>query len=292
MSHLPDINNILSIQSHVAYGYVGNRAAVPTLQALGCDVSAINTVQFSNHTGYGNWTGEIFSPAHIDDLLNGMMARGVLASIDALLTGYMGSAELGHVITGRLDTLRIKRPDMDWVCDPVMGDTGRGIFVHKDLPAFFRESAVPRATVMTPNVYELGLLTDMPVDNNHDICRACETLHARGPGIVLVTSVFCLTSSDHEIGMLLSSRENGQYSITTPRLGLAPAPNGAGDVTAALFAGHYLQTSDEIKALSRTADGIYSLFEATYKAGTRELALISSLHELAGKAQRFHAQTI
>jgi pyridoxine kinase len=145
---------------------------------------------------------------------------------------------------------------------------------------------------MTPNVYELGLLTDMPVDNNHDICRACETLHARGPGIVLVTSVFCLTSSDHEIGMLLSSRENGQYSITTPRLGLAPAPNGAGDVTAALFAGHYLQTSDEIKALSRTADGIYSLFEATYKAGTRELALISSLHELAGKAQRFHAQTI
>lgn len=284
--------HILSIQSHVAYGYVGNRAAVPALQALGCEASAVNTVQFSNHTGYGEWTGEIFTPAHIQDTLNGLAARGVPTTVDALLTGYMGSAELGAVITRWLEDVRSCGTDLCWACDPVMGDSDRGIFVRDDLPAFFREEAVPRATIMTPNVYELGLLTDRPVRNLADIRRACETLHERGPGIVLVTSVIHEASAANEIEMLLSSRTHGQYRVATPRLPVDPAPNGAGDVTAALFTGHYLHTGGAVIALERTAAAMHSLFSATRDAGTRELALIRSIDSLSAHNHFFQANEL
>src|SRR3989338_1967688 len=125
--------HILSIQSHVATGYVGNRAAVFPLQRLGCEVTFINTVQFSNHTGHGRWTGQIFSADHVQDVLNGLWQLGTMDTLDAVLSGYLGAAEIGNIILNTVAALKDKNPHLLYCCDPVIGDEGRGIYVKPDV---------------------------------------------------------------------------------------------------------------------------------------------------------------
>lgn len=267
------MKKILSIQSHVAFGYVGNRAAVFPLQRLGHDVIAINTVQFSNHTGYGEWTGEVFSAEHIGKILDGLEKRGLLSQIDGLLTGYLGDPAVGEIIVHLADRLP---KETTWLCDPVMGDVGRGFFVREGIPDFFKSRALPRAKIITPNQFELDYLAGQTIETLDDARNACREIHEAGPEIILLTSLIHKETRDEEIQMLASSRSGEQYLVTTPRLPLNPAPNGAGDCTAALFLAHCLDGRPLSDALSKTAASVFALFEETQKAGTRELALIQA----------------
>ena len=148
--------NILSIQSHVAYGHVGNAAAVFPLQRMGHEVWPIHTVQFSNHTGYGAWRGQVFDAGLIADCVLGLEERGALARCDGVLSGYMGSADTGVAILDAVARVRAAHPSALYCCDPVMGDVGRGMFVRPGIPEFLRDRVVPMADVATPNHFELG----------------------------------------------------------------------------------------------------------------------------------------
>lgn len=267
------MKNILSIQSHVAFGHVGNCAAVFPLQRLGHQVVTINTVQFSNHTGYGDWTGDVFSAEHIGDVLDGLEKRGALSRIDGLLTGYLGDPAVGDLIVRTLDRLP---PSATWLCDPVMGDSDCGFFVRPGIPEFFRERALPRANIITPNQFELDYLSGLKIKTLDDARSACRAVHEAGPEIILLTSLIHNGTRDDEIQMLASSRPGEQYLVTTPRLPLDPAPSGAGDCTAALFLAHILHGEMLSDALSKTAASILALFKETQKAGTRELALVQA----------------
>ena len=147
--------NILSIQSHVAYGHVGNAAATFPLQRIGVEVWPIHTVQFSNHTGYGAWTGRVFEAAMITELVRGIAERGVLGRCDGVLSGYMGSAETGAAILDAVAQVKAANPRARYCCDPVIGDIGRGIYVRPGIPEFMREHALPMADIVTPNQFEL-----------------------------------------------------------------------------------------------------------------------------------------
>jgi pyridoxine kinase len=151
--------NVISIQSHVAYGHVGNSAAVFALQRLGVEVWPVHTVQFSNHTGYPDWQGQAFGADHIAAVIDGLAARGALARCDALLTGYIGDPALGAVVADTARRLRAANPRALWVCDPVMGDHGKGLFVREGVPEFMAGTALPAADVVTPNLFELELLS-------------------------------------------------------------------------------------------------------------------------------------
>lgn len=267
------MKTILSIQSHVAYGHVGNAAAVFPLQRMGFEVIPVHTVQFSNHTGYGHWTGQVFDAAHIRDVLRGVEERGAFEKIDALLTGYLGSPAMAAVIL----EVKAKLPaHAFWTCDPVMGDVGRGFFVHQDIPAFFRDRAGQQARIMTPNQFELEYLSGHSVKTLDDAKEACRVLHECGTEIVLVTSLIHADTKPGMIEMLASEKGGAVHRIATPCLPLDPAPNGAGDTTAALFTGHILNSLSVADALSRTARGIFAIFEATQKSGGRELALVAA----------------
>lgn len=271
------IKTILSIQSHVAYGHVGNAAAVFPLQRMGYEVVPVHTVQFSNHTGYGAWTGQVFEAAHIDDILTGLAARGALDQVDALLTGYMGSP----AIAGLIAQWRQRLPaGALWVCDPVMGDIGRGLFVHADLPDFFRTQATGLADIMTPNQFELETLTGCAITTLAEAHAACRSLHDKGVRIVLVTSLRHAETAPDAIEMLVSEATGTSARVVTPLLPLSPAPNGAGDATAAIFTGHILAGASSAQALLHTASAIYSLLEATFESGGRELALIAAQDRL------------
>src|SRR5215217_1128633 len=181
--------NVLSIQSHVAYGHVGNASAVFPMQRLGVEVWSIHTVQFSNHTGYGSWKGRVFDGPAIEDLVEGIAERGVLERCDGVLSGYMGSADIGNAILSAVTRVRALNPDALYCCDPVIGDVGRGVFVRPGIPEFMREQAVPAADIITPNQFELDYLSGISTRSTASIKEAVAAVQLLGPKVVLVTSV-------------------------------------------------------------------------------------------------------
>lgn len=282
---------ILSIQSHVAYGHVGNRAAVFPLERLGFEVWPINTVQFSNHTGYGAWKGEIFSASHIELVWSGIKDRGALADCEAVLSGYMGAAEIGNAVLAAVDDVRAANPGALYCCDPVMGDYGRGIFVADGIPQFIENRAVRWADIITPNQFEAEALADTVIDGVEQAKRAAAAIHEMGPRIVLVTSFLAAGEPDSTISMFLSDGK-GSYTITTPRLPLDPAPNGAGDLCAALFLGRYLANRDAVEALELMTDSVFSVLERSLAAGSRELRLVQAQEAIAVPERRFAAKRV
>jgi len=285
------MKKILSIQSHVAYGYVGNRAAVFPLQRLGHDVWAINTVQFSNHTGYGAWTGEVFEADHIGSIVDGIEQRGVLGDCDAVLSGYMGSPELGETILDAVARVRAANPQALFCCDPVMGDVGRGFFVRPGLPEFIRDRALPLADIITPNQFELEYLVELPIATLEDALTATALARQKGPKVVLVTSLVRTDAPSDHLEMLVDI-DDGAWLISTPRLDIDPLPNGAGDAVAALFLAKLLETGSAAAALEHATAAIFAVFLATQAAGTRELALITSQDELVRPSRIFAATKV
>ena len=156
-------DGILSIQSAVAYGHVGNSAAVFPLQRLGFEVWPVNTVLFSNHTGYGAWRGRVVALDWVEEIIEGIAERGAIPRTRAVLSGYLGDPSLGEAVLRTVARVRAERPDMLYACDPVMGDEGRGFFVKPGIPEFFRDHAVPAADIVTPNQFELAWLAGRPV---------------------------------------------------------------------------------------------------------------------------------
>lgn len=283
---------ILSIQSHVSYGHVGNSAAVFPLQRLGFEVWPVHTVLFSNHTGYGAWQGEVVRPDLVAAIVQGIEERGRLGECGAVLTGYLGDAALGAVVLDTVAKVRALNPQAIWVCDPVMGDTGRGLFVREGIPDFFRDKALPATDILTPNRFELEVLTGQTVQTLADALTAARALIAKGPRIVLVTSLDRQDREPNTIEMLAVSAEEA-WLIATPEVPMQIVANGSGDATAALFAAHWLRTAGDLKrTLEHAAEGIFAIFEATHAAGTRELALIAAQDRLVDPARRFHAKPV
>ena len=272
--------NVLSIQSAVAYGHVGNSAAVFALQRLGHEVWPVDTVQFSSHTGYPGWRGEVFPPAHLTALIDGLAACGALAGCDAVLSGYLGAASTGAVVLDTVSRLRNSNPHMLFCCDPVMGDTERGLFVAPDIPAFFGGAAIPAADIVTPNCFELGILTARSVHTMTDLVTAARDLRERGPSIVAVTGVTAPLLPAGRIGAVLITGD-GAWLTHTPLLEFPTPPHGTGDVFAALLLGRLLSEEAPAQALAKSVGALYAILLRTQRAGTRELALISAQDQLA-----------
>lgn len=281
--------NVISIQSHVAYGHVGNSAAVFALQRLGLEVWPVHTVQFSNHTGYPEFQGQIFAAQDIDKLIDGLEARGALARCDALLTGYVGDPALGAVILDTARRIRAANPRALWACDPVMGDDGKGLFVRPGIPEFMAEEALPAADILTPNRFELEILSGMKPRSLAEVRAAAAALLQRGPKVVLVTSLSSDGNKDGEMEMLAVSAE-GAWRVASPHLPLAP--NGAGDAVAAFFLGFYLKTGSVPQALGKAASAIFEVLQTTLDSGEEELQLVTAQGRLEAPRRCFTAQAL
>ena len=279
--------NILSIQSWVSYGHVGNASAVFPLQRLGAEVWAVNTVQFSNHTGYGAWRGAVFGAELIHELVEGIAERGALARCDAVLSGYMGSAEIGDAILAAAARAKAANGAAMYCCDPVIGDVGRGIFVRPGIPDFMRDRAVPAADILTPNQFELEWLTGRTVTTLASAKAAIAALQAKGPRCVLVTSL--RTEDTPADGIELLAGEGGEFwRLRTPLLPLSI--NGAGDAIAALFLFHRLRWGEARVALSAAASSIYGLLRRTAEAGSREILTVAAQEEFVTPSRVFRAE--
>lgn len=281
--------NLLSIQSHVVYGHVGNAAAVFALQRMGVEVWPIHTVQFSNHTGYGKWQGRVFDAGLIRELVAGVEQRGVLPECDGVLSGYMGGADIGEAILDAVAAVKRANPAARYACDPVIGDVGRGVYVARGIPEFIKEQAVAAADIVTPNQFELDMLSGRESRTLAQARDAVKAVHDLGPRAILVTSLHTTETPADAIDMLASDGE-GCFMLRTPKLALAV--NGAGDAIAALFFAHYLREGKIDVALSRSASAIFGVLTKTAEAGASQIELVAAQDEIVKPSRVFEAQAI
>ena len=291
---------VLSIQSHVVYGYAGNTAAVFPLQRMGREVWAVNTVEFSNHTGYGAWRGKILDPSLILELVEGLEDREALPRCEAVLSGYLGDAASARSILKAVKKVKAASPAAVYCCDPVMGDVGRGFYVHPDIPDMFRNEVIALADIVTPNQFELEALTGMDSSTVDGARRAVEKVHRMGPKVVLVTSF--REGGEEGIGMLASGPE-GIFRTGTREFHLGKSMAGSGDLTASVFLSRYLETAGVRKALELCTASVFGIIEATWQAeegkggagkntAPPELRLVQAQEELLHPSHSFKAEKL
>jgi pyridoxine kinase len=275
---------VLSVQSSVAYGHVGNSAATFPLMRMGVEVWPVLTVHFSNHTGYPSWRGPVLPAVDVAEVIRGISDRGVLGQIDAVLSGYQGDPEVGNVILDAVAEVRRQNPEAIYCCDPVMGDVGRGFYVRDGIPALMRDRVVPAAQVVTPNQFELEALTGRPTSTASELLAAADAARELGPQTVLVTSAV-FVDADPDTMAMVAVAGPGAWSVRTPRLGRSFT--GAGDLTAAVFLAHLLGTGDVETALASTAAAVFGVLQVTVDSGRSELALVQAQDELVHPSRQF-----
>jgi pyridoxine kinase len=275
---------VLSIQSHVAYGHAGNAAAVFPLQRRGIEVWPVHTVQFSNHTGYGEWRGRVFDGAFVEEVVDGIADRGVLGRCDAVLSGYLGSPDIAQAVVDSVAKVRAANPAALYCCDPVIGDVGRGVFVRPGIPELLRDVVVPVADIVTPNHFELDFLSGLTTTSLDAVKEAVAAVQALGPRVVLTTSLVT-DDTPHDAIDLLASEGGRHYRVRTPRLDLSV--NGAGDAIAALFLAHWLGSRSAAEALAGAASSVFGLLARTEKAGSREILLVEAQEEYVSPSRTF-----
>ena len=280
--------NILSIQSSVAYGHVGNAAAILPLQRLGFEVWPVNTVTLSNHPAHGGFRGRFSEADELRALIQGIVERGALARCDAVLSGYLGEAANGAVVLEAVAAVKRANPAALYCCDPVMGEKGRGVYVRQGIPEFFRDRALASADIVIPNPFELEFLSGRAIDGIASARDAARAILARGPRLVVVSG---LPGPDGTIGVLAVTRD-GAWLAETPMLEVAA--HGAGDVFAALFLGHYLKRPSIGAALGRAVSAQYALMHATARAkgAPGDLALIAAQDAILAPKTLFKAKRL
>ena len=247
--------NIVSLQSHVAYGHVGNSAAVFAMQRLGNEVWPVYTVNFSNHTEYPDWGGPVMAPAEVADVFDGMSFA--FADVDVVLTGYLGSAELAAVVEDTVRRIKAANPGARYICDPVIGNAQVGSFVAPEIPDVFTERLIPLADAITPNQWELSLLTGTELNTPEETAAAARSLKDRA----LVTSIG--SHADPTLGML-DITPGETLLVETPRLGGNVV--GAGDLATALYTA--LQPAPAAARISHIAG---TMFDMVTEVRTRDL---------------------
>ncbi len=275
---------ILSIQSFVSFGHVGNRAACWALQQLGLEVWPVPTVWFAHHPGYGPPAGSRFPSDWLNDLLQGLLEVVVPQRCAGVLSGYLGSATQARVLLDALNRLREASGRCLYLCDPVLGEEGKGLFVAPEVAETFRDLLVPAADIVTPNAFELGWLTAHPVTDAASARVAARLLRGRGPGTVVVTSV---PAADAErIGIVLDCAA-GCFRIETPRLDCRA--HGCGDLFSALYLGHLVRGFEPVDALEAAVSILFFVVERTVRERGTELCLPSCRELQALARPRFRA---
>ena len=273
---------ILSLSSSVAHGHVGNSALVPPLRRLGFQMVAVNSVQFSNHPGHGVFGGDVFAPAHVARIIDGLAGAGFLSDFAAILSGYLGDGGNGASLLRALDA----NPQAVYVCDPVIGDAGR-CYVRPDVVEFLCGPALTRAHMLTPNLFELGVLSDAPVEGVDQAIAAARSLLAKGPKVVVVTS---LSWRDQPTCAAISA--DGAWLVSTPQLDFPRPVHGGGDLLAGLLCAHWLRGDEPPAMLENAVSGLFAVLERSQRTGGAELDLTGPLDEVCTPPRHFAARQV
>ncbi len=265
---------VISIQSQVVHGHVGNSAAVFPLQACGIDVAAVPTTLLSNHPLYSSMRGGVLDAKLVRDLLAGLEERGLIDTCKVLISGYLGSPEIAAAVIDFVRRAKARNPNLLYLCDPVMGDAGPGFYVNEDVRALTCEGLVPLADIITPNQFELEQLAGRAPATLEGIVAAARGI---GPSAVAVTGVQ-LQDASPQIVQTLAIEPQAAWMVCTPRISCRPS--GTGDLFTALFAAALVQGLATGAALGRAVSGVFGVLEETERRQSYEMALIASAERM------------
>ncbi|EPX7410588.1 pyridoxal kinase PdxY [Cronobacter dublinensis] len=283
------MKNILAIQSHVVFGHAGNSAAEFPMRRLGANVWPLNTVQFSNHTQYGQWTGAVMPPSHLTEIVQGIAAIGQLSRCDAVLSGYLGSAEQGEQILEIVRQVKAANPQAKYFCDPVMGHPEKGCIVAPGVAEFHARFALPASDIIAPNLLELEMLSGHPVASVDEAVVTARELIARGPKIVLVKHLARAGFQQDRFEMLLMTAEEA-WHISRPLVDFgARQPVGVGDVTSGLLLVKLLQGATLREALEHVTAAVYDIMVTTKRMEEYELQVVAAQDGIAQPEHYFTA---
>ncbi|MFF7707301.1 pyridoxal kinase PdxY [Pseudomonas sp. NPDC007930] len=283
--------HLLAIQSHVVFGHAGNSAAAFAVQRMGVNVWPLNTVQFSNHTQYGHWTGQVLDCEQIPSLVAGIAAIGELAQCDAVLSGYLGSAAQGEAILEVVQRVKAANPKAIYLCDPVMGHPEKGCIVAPEVSAFLLEGALPKADVLCPNQLELNTFCGRQAQSLEECVSMARSLLAKGPSTVLVKHLFYPGKRVEDFEMLLVTAA-GAWLLRRPLLAFPKAPVGVGDLTSGLFLARLLLGDGPVQAMEAAGAAVHEVLLETQACASYELQLVRAQDRIAHPRQRFPAQAL
>lgn len=270
------MKRILSIQSHVVFGCAGNSAAVFPMRRMGMEVWPVNTVQFSNHTQYSQgWQGMVMPDGHIRQLITGLADIGVLGQCDALLSGYLGSAEQGEEILAAVARLKALNPNALYFCDPVMGHPDKGCIVAPGVADFLKNRALTCADMLAPNLLELEQLSEREIRNVPQALAACQQLRDQGVKLVMVKYLGKAGFAMDRFEMLLVCEE-GAFHISRPLYPFARDPIGVGDLLSATMLANLLAGFTPVAAFERTNASVDAVVAQTWLAEAYELQLVAA----------------
>lgn len=286
--------NVLSIQSTVTYGRVGNRAAVFVLERLGHEVWPIDTVAFSNHPAHGGFRGRVVPATEVRELIDGLAARGVLGRVDAVLSGYLGDAATGAVVADVVRRVRAANPGALYCCDPVIGEIGRGVYVRPGIAEVIRDDLVPMADVVTPNPFELELLTGVAPTTLDRAHVAARTLLGDGrpdagrPRLVVATGLMPPEAPGELAVLAVTGREAwcGRHPRRTVRVW------GTGDAFTALFLGAYLARRDARTAVEHAVSALDEILVRAEAEDADELPLVPVQDAIVRPRTHYNAERL
>ncbi|WP_338670287.1 pyridoxal kinase PdxY [Pantoea dispersa] len=286
------MKNILAIQSHVVYGHAGNSAAEFPMRRMGANVWPLNTVQFSNHTQYGHWTGTVMPATHLTDIVSGIAAIDRLKTCDAVLSGYLGSAEQGEQILEIVRMVKAANPDAWYFCDPVMGHPEKGCIVAPGVAEFHCKQAMPASDLIAPNLLELEMLSGQTVANVEQAVVAARALIAQGPRVVLVKHLARAGRRSDRFEMLLVTADQC-WHISRPLVDFGVRqPVGVGDLTSGLLLVDLLHGKSLQDALEHVTAAVYEVMLKTHEMGEYELQPVAAQDAIAQPTQHFAAEQL
>ncbi|MGF6474059.1 pyridoxine kinase [Pantoea dispersa] len=286
------MKNILAIQSHVVYGHAGNSAAEFPMRRMGANVWPLNTVQFSNHTQYGHWTGTVMPATHLTDIVSGIAAIDRLKTCNAVLSGYLGSAEQGEQILEIVRQVKAANPDAWYFCDPVMGHPEKGCIVAPGVAEFHCKQAMPASDLIAPNLLELEMLSGQTVANVEQAVVAARALIAQGPRVVLVKHLARAGRRSDRFEMLLVTADQC-WHISRPLVDFGVRqPVGVGDLTSGLLLVDLLHGKSLQDALEHVTAAVYEVMLKTHEMGEYELQLVAAQDAIAQPTQHFAAEQL
>ncbi|PSH21934.1 pyridoxal kinase [Yersinia pseudotuberculosis] len=283
------MKNILSIQSHVVFGHAGNSAAEFPMRRMGVNVWPLNTVQFSNHTQYGHWTGCVMPASHLTDIVQGIADIDRLKDCDAVLSGYIGSPEQGSHILAAVAQVKQANPDAWYFCDPVMGHPEKGCIVAPGVAEFFCNEALPASDMIAPNLLELEQLSGERVENVEQAVQVARSLCARGPKVVLVKHLSRAGYHADCFEMLLVTADDA-WHISRPLVDFGKRqPVGVGDLTSGLLLVNLLKGEPLDKALEHVTAAVYEVMLKTQGMGEYELQVVAAQETIVTPVCQFTA---
>lgn len=287
------MKNVLAIQSHVVYGFAGNKSATFPMQLLGIDVWALNTVQFSNHTQYGKWTGMVIPQEQIGEIVQGLDNIDKLSECDAVLSGYLGSAEQVDRIIEAVATIKSRNPKALYLCDPVMPNAEKVCVVANGVRESLIEKALPKADIITPNLAELRQLSDFEINHFDDAVRAAQALVEKGISKVLVKHLNKVGKlQDPDTFETILATPEGVWHLSRPLYQFNFEPVGVGDLIAGLFLANLLNGENDVRAFEKTNNAVMGVMKTTFELKSYELQPIAARFEILNPSADYKAVKI